>query len=176
MEEKSGKPKSSGKIRLGSKNLKTFFVTHLNKIYSAKAHLVTKLPGIADQVEYKDLHDAIMETVGDVEKQMARIELVLTLLDAVVSEENYGGIMGLVEEAFDAIKPHSGNHELRDLAIAYYMQNIESLEIASFQVMQMAAVKLKNKQVKKLLKENFEEAKADRTLMLLIATKYVVSG
>jgi len=45
--------------------------------------------------------------------------------------------------------------------------------MASFQVLQMAAVKLKNKQIKQLLKENYDEAKADRTLLLLIAAKYI---
>jgi len=61
------------------------------------------------------------------------------------------------------------------MSILFYMQNIESVEMASFQVLQIAAVKLRNKLVGQLLKENFDEAKADRTLLLLVTTKYVVS-
>jgi ferritin-like metal-binding protein YciE len=53
--------------------------------------------------------------------------------------------------------------ELRDLSVAFYMQNIESMEVASFQVLQMAAVKLKNKQIKQLTRENYDETKSDRT-------------
>ncbi len=30
-------------------------------------------------------------------------------------------------------------------------------------------------QIRQLLKENFEEAKADRTLLLLISAKYIIS-
>jgi hypothetical protein len=39
----------------------------------------------------------------------------------------------------------------------------------------MASVKLKDKQVKKLLKENYSDARADRTLMLMIAAKYIIA-
>jgi len=64
---------------------------------------------------------------------------------------------------------------LRDLSILFYMQNIESVEMASFQVLKMVAVKLKNKQLTQLLTENFDEAKEDRALLLLITKKYLTS-
>ncbi|MGY3212036.1 DUF892 family protein [Mucilaginibacter sp. HD30] len=175
MEESPKKPKSSDKIKLGSEKIKTFFISHLNRIYAAKTHLVTRLPKLAAEVQYVDLHEAIQETTNDVEKQIARMELVYELLDTAPSTESCLGITGLVDDAFEAIDQHK-NPALRDLSIIFYMQNIESVEMASFQILQMAAVKLKNKQIKQLLKENYEEAKADRTLMLLIAAKYVTAG
>jgi ferritin-like metal-binding protein YciE len=83
--------------------------------------------------------------------------------------------VGLVDDAFEDIKLHSKEPELRDLSIAFYMQNIESVEMASFQVLEMAAVKLKNKQIKQLIRENYDEAKADRTLLLLITAKFLTA-
>jgi ferritin-like metal-binding protein YciE len=65
--------------------------------------------------------------------------------------------------------------ELRDMSILFYLQNIESMEMASFQVLRIAAVKLKNKQIKQLLTENVDEAKESRTLLLLISAKYITS-
>lgn len=169
-------PKPTGGIKLGPKNLKTFIIDHLNIVYSAKSHLVTKLPEIAGHVHYTDLREGILETVSDVEKQMARVELVLTLLDAGISAEHCVGVVGMIDEAFLSIKRNPGrDHGLRDLSIAYYMQQIESVEMASFQILEMASVKLKDKQVKKLLKENYSDARADRTLMLLIAAKYIIA-
>jgi hypothetical protein len=53
------------------------------------------------------------------------------------------------------------------------MQNIESVEAASFQVLLLAAVKLKNERIKQLLLKNADDAKADRTLFLLITAKYI---
>jgi len=164
---------SPKKITLGSKKLKAFFINHLNRIYYAKAHLVKWLPLLKDEVYYDDLQLAIRETVGDVEKQMARMEVIYNLLDAEISKGSINGLTGLVDDAFEAIREQTGEAELRDMSIIFYLQNIESVEIASFQVLQMAAVKLKNKQIKQLLKENYDEAKADRTLLLLIAAKYI---
>ncbi|SEN00843.1 Ferritin-like metal-binding protein YciE [Mucilaginibacter gossypiicola] len=168
--EKSRSPKH---IKLGSEKLKMFFVNHLNRIYFAKAHLVKWLPQLKNEVSFNDLQLAIQETVDDVEKQMARMEVIYELLDAPISKGSINGLTGLVDDAFEAIKEQRGEAELRDMSIIFYLQNIESVEMASFQVLQMAAVKIKNKQVKQLLRENYDEAKADRTLLLLIAAKYI---
>lgn len=175
MKDSAGNPKQGRKISFGPKKLKTFFVNHLDKIYSAKNHLVTHLPEIADEAHFSDLRAVIWETQGDVEKQIARMEIIYTILDAEIAKGNCSGLAGLVDDAFADIKLHCADPELRDLSIAFYLQNIESMEIASFQVLQMAAVKLKNKQIKKLIKENYDEAKADRTLLLLITTKYITA-
>jgi ferritin-like metal-binding protein YciE len=101
------------------------------------------------------------------------MEVIYNLLDAEISKGSINGLTGLVDDAFEAIREQTGEAELRDMSIIFYLQNIESVEMASFQVLQMAAVKLKNKQIKQLLKENYDEAKADRTLLLLIAAKYI---
>lgn len=173
MSDQPGKSGSQKKITLGSEKLKTFFINHLNRIYFAKAHLVNRLPQLKDEVYFNDLQLAIKETVEDVEKQMARMEVIYELLDAQISKGSINGLIGLVDDAFEAIREQSGEAELRDMSIIFYLQNIESVEMASFQVLQMAAVKLKNRQIKQLLKENYDEAKADRTLLLLIAAKYI---
>jgi ferritin-like metal-binding protein YciE len=175
MSDKPNESPSGQKINLGSKKLKVFFVRHLDKIYAAKTHLVSRLPLIADEVYFSDLRLAMRETVEDVEKQIARMEMIYTLLDAGINKGNSSGLVGLVDDAFEDIKLHQSEPELRDLSIMFYLHNIESMEMASFQILQMAAVKLKNKQVKHLLKENYDEAKADRTLVLFIAAKYITN-
>ena len=169
----SDKSNPERKIALGPEKLNFFFVIHLNRIYFAKQHLVQKLPLLKNEVSFSDLRHAIEETVDDVEKQMARMELIYELIDASISKGSIHGLTGLVDDAFEAIKEQEGEEELRDMSIIFYLQNIESVEMASFQVLQMAAVKLKNNQITQLLKENYDEAKADRTLLLLIAAKYI---
>jgi ferritin-like metal-binding protein YciE len=173
MEKQPGGP--AEKINLAKEELRSFFISHLNKIYSAKAHLVSNLPQIASQAHFKDLKQAIMETVDDVEKQMARMEMIFALLDSNINPGNFSGLAGLVDDAFEDIKLHAKRPELRDMSILFYLHNIESMEMASFQILQIAAVKLKNNQIKQLIRENYDEAKADRTLMLLIAAKYITS-
>lgn len=161
------------KINLGSEKLKFFFIKHLDRIYAAKLHLVSKLPGLAGEVQFADLKNAIFETVRDVEKQIARIEVIYALLDAEVSKGSIHGLTGLIDDAFEAINEQQGEAELRDLSIIFYLQNIESVEMASFQILQMAAVRLNNNQINQMLKENYDEAKADRTLLLFISSKYI---
>jgi ferritin-like metal-binding protein YciE len=160
MKEQSNQSKP-GKIVLGTKKIRTYFINNLDKI--------------ADEAHFSDLRHAIQETLEDVEKQLARMDIIYTILDADRAKGNCSGLVGLVDDAFEDIKLHSKEPELRDLSIAFYMQNIESIEMASFQVLEMAAVKLKSKQVKQLIRENYDEAKADRTLLLLITAKYVTS-
>lgn len=175
MSEQSNKHSSWDKINLGSEKLKIFFIKHLDRIYAAKLHLVSKLPRLLDEVQFADLKQAISETVDDVEKQIARMEVIYTILDAEVNKGSIHGLTGLIEDAFEAINEQTQEPELRDLSIIFYLQNIESVEMASFQILQMAAVKLNNKHVNQLLKENYDEVKADRTLLLLISSKYITN-
>lgn len=166
---------SPDRINLGSEKLKTFFIDHLNRIYSAKLHLIERLPLLYREAYFSDLQNAIRETVLNVEKQIARMEMIYALLDKEVAPANVSGLTSLVDDAFEAIQRQKDGPELRDLSIVFYLQNIESVEMASFQILQMAAVKIKNQHVGQLLKENYQEAKADRTLFLLVSTKYIAN-
>ena len=98
------------------------------------------------------------------------------LLDAGVAIERQKGLTGLIEDAFSAVKQQGADPELRDMSILFYMQNIESVEMTSFQVLQMAAVKLKDEKISLLLKENFEAAKAERSLLMMVSAKYITSA
>jgi len=175
MTEKTNTPNSWERLNLGSEKLKLFFLKHLDRIYAAKVHLVERLPSLLDQAQFSDLRNAILDTVANVEKQIARMQLIYTLLDAEVNRGSIHGLAGLIDDAFEAIAEQEGEAELQDLSIIFYLQNIESVEMASFQILQMAAVKLHNSHINKLLKDNYDEAKSDRVLLLLISSKYIVS-
>lgn len=162
------------KISLGTDKLRQFFIQHLDHVYLAKQHLISKLPMMANQAQFSDLKSAIIDTISTVEKQLARLELIYTLMDEVVSDRQMYGLTGLINDAFESILEYADEPELRDLSILFYLQNIESLEMSSFQILQMTAVKF-DKQILKLLKENYDDAKAGRTLFLLLSSKYIIS-
>jgi ferritin-like metal-binding protein YciE len=153
--------------------LESFFITHLNRIYCAKLHLAKRLPEIENAANFSDLQNAIVETISEVEKQIARMHEIYELLNAEISIESHKGLTGLIEDAFIAIQQQSKDPILRDMSILFYMQNIESVEMTSFQVLQVAAIKLKNDEIKNLLQENFEAAKTSRSLLMLITAKYI---
>jgi ferritin-like metal-binding protein YciE len=167
---------TSNTVNLGPEKLRKFFITHLNRIYFAKLHLVKRLPEIEGLAHFNDLQQAIAETTEEVKKQIARMREIYAIFNTEVTIETHKGLSGLVEDAFSAVKQQSNDPELRDMSILFYMQNIESVEMTSFQVLQIAAVKLKNETVSQLLKENFEAARADRSLLLMVSAKYITSG
>jgi ferritin-like metal-binding protein YciE len=160
-------------INVGMGDLEKFFLHHLNKIYTAKTLLVTELPELMDNAHFSDLRDAIHQTIEDVKQQIIRMNKIYEVLPIVFSKVPSKGLKGLIQDSFSEIKMHSNNAELRDMSILFYLQCIESIEMASFQILEMASVKLQNKQIKDLIKANYEDAKADRTLFLIISAKYI---
>lgn len=163
------------KIHLGDERLRKFFIDNLDRIYCAKKHMVDRFPEIAGEAYFSDLNHAIIETVEDVKKQILRMDEIYDILDEDRTLTGCGGLAGMIEEAFEAIRSQKEDTALRDMSILFYLQNMESIEVASFQVLQMMAAKMKNDEVLQLLKENLDEAKDDRMLLLMITAKYVTS-
>jgi len=53
------------------------------------------------------------------------------------------------------------------------LQNIESIQTASYRMLTMAAVKMTNKKIAELLKENLDEANEDLMLFQQLAANYL---
>ncbi|MFC0513495.1 DUF892 family protein [Mucilaginibacter angelicae] len=153
--------------------LLNFFTYHLNRIYCAKSHLFERLPELAEQAHFKDLKNAILETWEDIGKQVAWIEEIFTLLDEVPSLKDCDELIGFMEAGFSGIYHKKEETGLRDLSILFYLSVVKSIEMASFQLLQITAVKLPNRQIRQLLKENFDESKSDLSLFVQITARYI---
>lgn len=174
MEQENNQTRSR-EAQVGPGKQKRFFIDHLDRIYCAKSHMVESFPGIAGQAHFSDLYYAIMETVDDVRKQIRRMDNIYQLLGTKCSTTSCTGLIGMLEETLSVINDLSDDVQLRDMAILFYLQNIESIEMASFQVLQIVAKNFNNPEISQLLTENFDEAKDDRGLLLMITEKYVSS-
>ena len=150
-----------------------YFSDHLNRICCAKTHMVQRFPEAAALATFKDLKNAIDETTRDVVKQIQRMNTVFQLLDIKQNPANCGGMTGMLDEAFESIHAQTHEQVLRDLSILFYMQNIESIEMTSFRILHMVATQLNNPEITQLLRENYDEAKEDRALLLLINKQYL---
>lgn len=162
-------------INLQKSDLIEFFIHHLNRVYSAKTHLLKRLPEILYQVQFADLEGAIHETIEIVGNQRKRMESIYRMMDANITEGSISGLEGLINDSFEDIKSQRDNPELRDMSIMFYMTNIEAMEMASFQILQLLSVKIGNEKIKTLIKESFDEAQSDKALLLLITTKYLAT-
>lgn len=161
------------KNALSSRELRHFFISHLNRIYCAKSQLAEKLPELGKRTHFLDLQQAIEETVEIVENQLARIKEIYVRLDDFYHMENCTGLIGVLDEAFQSIGSPGDSPALRDLSVLFYMQNIESIEIASFRMMLMVADQLKTEDVVQLLRECYDEALDDKILLNAITANYL---
>jgi ferritin-like metal-binding protein YciE len=158
---------------LNQQELREFFISHLNRIYCAKSQLVDKLPLLEQQSHFLDLQQAIAETVDIVQNQISRMKDIYIILDAFYQPESCVGLAGILDEAFQSIGVPGQSAALRDLSILFYMQNIESIEMASFKMMILVADKLEEPSVAQLLLECFDEAKEDKILLKQITANYI---
>ena len=158
---------------LSSDELRHFFISHLNRIYCAKSQLAEKLPELAKRTFFLDLQQAIEETVEIVENQLARIKEIYIRFDAFYHPESCSGLVGILDEAFQSIGSPGESPGLRDLSVLFYMQNIESIEIASFKMMLLVSDQLEEKAITQLLRECYDEAIEDKVLFNAITANYL---
>jgi len=150
-----------------------FFSGHLDRIYCGKQHVINSLPALVDQAHFSDLKLAILELRDDVRKQIDRMNEIYGLLGLEQNDEGCVGMTALLREMFDGIDSHKGDKPLCDLSLIFYLQNIESIEATSFQMLRLTASKLGNEKVNNLLRESFDEAKEDRGLLLQIGKNFL---
>jgi len=158
---------------LDPKQLRHFFISHLNRIYCAKSQLVEKLPELVKRSYFTDLRQAIDETVEVVQNQIIRMKQIYILLDSWYQPESCIGLVGILDEAFQSIGIPDESGAIRDLFILFYMHNIESIETASFKVMLLVADKLAEPEIAQLLLECYDEAKEDKILFREITENYL---
>jgi ferritin-like metal-binding protein YciE len=153
--------------------LRQFFINHLNRIYCAKSQLADKLPMIGQNSNSPDVRQAISQTTEAIKAQLKLLKDIYIRLDAFYKPESCVGLLGFLDEAFQSIGPPLDSPPLRDLSISFYMQNIESIEMTSFQVMMRVADKLNEWDVTELLKECYEEARQNKALFNAICGHYL---
>ncbi|MEO3404237.1 DUF892 family protein [Mucilaginibacter sp. CAU 1740] len=153
--------------------LTIFFTEHLNRIYCTRAHLAERLLEIVDTDNFKDLQQAIKDTIDETEEQIARMDGIYALLEKRYSFDNCTSMIAMLEDDFSAIQQQSNDINLRDMSILLYLQNIENVEENSIQILQLAAVNENNQQLNLYLHQHLNRITAKRTLYNFIKAKYI---
>lgn len=153
--------------------LRELFIEHLVQVHCAKAHAAERLPELANQAEFMDLHTTIEHTVGKINRQLDRIYHLFKLLDTPIDIHDCDHIIVMMESAFSLIHKRGGDIFNRDLAILYYLQNISGVEESSFQMLDLIASQMNNYHIKLLIKENHEDTKKSNPLSLLLRERYL---
>lgn len=150
-----------------------FFISHLDRIYCGKTHIIDSLPKLSKMTEFTDLKMAIIETCEDIVKQIKRMDKIYRLLNTQPQQAPCIGMTILLHEMFDGINTNFGDKPLCDLSLIFYLQNIESIEASSFQILKLTAESLNNPEINQLLQENFDESSDDRNLLLQVSQKFL---
>jgi len=158
---------------LSSIELRRFFISHLNRIYCAKNQLVDKLPLLGARAHFLDLRQAVDETIDAVRLQIQRMNRIYILMDDLYRVESCVGLTGILDEAFQSVGVPGDSPALRDLSILFYMQNIESIESASFHVLLRVVARLQRPDIMQLLRECYDEAREDKALFKAITKNYL---
>ncbi|AYL98986.1 DUF892 family protein [Mucilaginibacter celer] len=151
--------------------LTIFFTEHLNRIYCTRAHLAERMLEVVDNDNFKDLQQAIKDTINETEEQIARMDGVYALLEKRYSFENCTSVVAMLEDDFTAIQQQSNDEQLRDMSIILYLQDIEQIEKNSIQLLQLVANS--HHQIGTFLHEHLNRIFNKRTLYNFIRAKYI---
>jgi len=161
----------NSKSIMGSEKVKSFFIDHLNRVYCAKSHLVERLPEIYEEAAFSDLKHAIKETILSTERQLARIDQIYELMYVQYSFEKCQTLISFLETLFESLQLHATDTNFRELSIVTYLYQLDSIELASSNILQIAVNSLNSQQIKSLINDNYSEAKAENALLLLLLKK-----
>ena len=145
----------------------------LGNIFSVKTYLIANLPLIAEKASFRDLKHAIVETIGDIQLQLSRMDVIYMLIGEHFQPQQCMGIHGLTSEIFVAAKTPGLSHLERDLLLLYHLNNLESIEIASFTFLHEIAMSMPFEDMTMLLRQNLDMAKDNKELFEMITREYI---
>src|ERR1700761_6125336 len=148
---------------------KTFALNQINKLYCAQSHLHERLGEITDQANFSDLHLAIREAVNDMEQQITNTNKLYSAYKCEYSFELCKSLLLTMEEDFDAVQKHSGD-SLRDMCLINYIQSIQNIISAAFQLLQLGFKKLET-HFGIIIQRNYSEILYGQRLKLLVVSR-----
>ena len=163
----------NGHLKLDEESLRKVFLMQLGNIFSVKTYLIANLPLMAESASFRDLKYAIIEAVGDVKVQLLRMNAIYELIGERYRPQQCMGIRALTIESFVAAKTPGLSHLERDLLLLYHLNNLESIEIASFTFLHDMASSMPVKDMTILLSQNLDMAKDNKELYEMITREYI---
>lgn len=156
-------------IIIDTPELRSFFSEHLNRVYCAKSHLLERLSELEEQNYFEDLKEVIKDTTVQVEQQVQQLNQVYEQINETFTFENCEALISFLEDIFINIHRQSGNKILRNAFVLSYLYDIESLEMASFRMMILAAQKMGLTSIMDLLTKIHTNTKNECALILHLA-------
>ncbi|WP_214071728.1 DUF892 family protein [Mucilaginibacter sp. dw_454] len=148
------------------------FVHNLNRLYFAKKYLDDKMLNLIDMASFKALQHGLNEFWEDVKKQIKRMEEIYEIIGEQPSDKNCNPIKAIIKDEFCL----SEKHEiaiLNDMDLIMYIQILEHINMATYQLLKTVAHRLNYDHIEQLLTECFDESTDNEELFELIAKEYI---
>jgi ferritin-like metal-binding protein YciE len=163
----------NGHMKLDEDSLKKVFLMQLGNIFSVKTYLVANLPLIAESASFRDLKNAILESIGDIRLQLLRMNVIYQLIGEQYHPQQCIGVRALTIESFRAVKATGLSALERDLLLLYHLNNLESIELSSFNFLHNIALSMPIDDMTLLLRQNMDMAKDNKELFEMITQEYI---
>ncbi|MET3606943.1 ferritin-like metal-binding protein YciE [Mucilaginibacter rubeus] len=163
----------NGHMKLDEDSLKKVFLMQLGNIYSVKNYLVANLPLIAESASFRDLKNAIQESIGDIRLQLLRMNVIYQLIGEQYHPQHCIGVRALTIESFRAVKTKGLSALESDLLLLYHLNNLESIEVSSFNFLHNIALSMPITDMTLLLRQNMDVAKDNKELFEMITQEYL---
>lgn len=158
------------------RNFYDLFISELKDIYAAEILIVDALPAMIKSAHSHVLKEGLRHHHKETEHQIARLELIATLLNVDLGGARCEAVEGLIKEGTRAMNVKYDN-EAHDAAIINAAQRIEHYEIAVYGILKSFAKHLDQKNILKLLEESSkEEGGANKKLNEIAEGSIFVSG
>jgi len=143
--------------------IRIFIMDQINKLYCAQSHLYERLSEIADHPNYADLRSAMRETILDMIGQLENMDELYSVYNCKYSFEKCHLVLQLLEEDFNLVQLNSADSRMRDFSMLNYLQNIQNMITAAFQMIQLYSVNVEAK-IGLIMNRNFKAMRSGEIL------------
>jgi hypothetical protein len=84
------------------------------------------VPRLANVAALKDFSTAIISTTAEITRQIGRMDLIYQALHEVYQPDDCIGFKYLIDDVLEDVALQQGEQLLQDMAIIYYLQNMEA--------------------------------------------------
>lgn len=145
-------------------NLKDLFVHELRDLYSAENKILQSLPKLEESASTPELKDAFRVHRDQTERQIERLDQILSRMDVSPRGVPCKGIEGILEEGQDVLKS-AADPSVLDASLIGAAQKVEHYEISGYGTACTYARLLGENNALDLLSQTLEEEKdTDRKL------------
>lgn len=140
-------------------SLNDVLIHELQDLHSAEQQLVQALPKMVSAAKSRALQKALQEHLEQTESQLARIEEVLSTVEAKPGKTKCVGMAGIIKEGSEVMS-EDGEPAAKDAALISAAQRVEHYEMAGYGTATAMAKLLGLDDIASTLEEILEEERA----------------